>query len=773
MKIQNKLKLQFVLLILATGLSVSAADFNNEVIERTLYGDSVLPVKEKTIRLFGDKDTSKKTQKKSKIQVEHIDNSNNIEQQALTDAEYIKALKKADKKRIRNDKFEINVTRSSENDEFKEEESLSSSEDIVIQNPSDKKFFAKNKKKKAQKENKQSFNSSVSLTADETNYNPETNEIEAVGNAKFEISGQDFVLYGDKIIFSYDTNSVKAYQNVKIIKEENVTTGDFIFIDLSTACGWIQSPVTSNYSVSVKAKEAYVYSDKIQENDGVIKILEDRKIEAVGSGYSNTINNITLEVGDSYLNNPEPTSLKFKVKEIEVTPKKEHNEITMKSVSVYYKKLKLAVLPEIKLKSNKNGAAMQANFTEIGGDTIMGMFIGPSYVAELPFASTLKISPLLMYDTDRDRIGVGGLLKFMNETNSTEAGYGTAKENFLLRGSQKITDNLSLIYSQNAYVSEWFMGSRRPDYGASLLYQDRYFIEDLGAHFEHRLSLGAYADYKNSSFSKYGEGRARWMGQLNKDIFSYKNRSNDFAAAGGLGLQGMISQYTSGDTFALGRVYPYLSTTFKNWSQYVAYFQTGVGGSTPFIFDDYFYGKSSLQFIEGIKINKYLSLGYVAVLSLGGRDSYYNGDRRNDKIDDLFQENQILVSIGPDEAKFTLGYDIKRQSTKFYYTMMLGSKDMDIKFDKAVINDPMSLADNSEENTFLAKMRRLKYKVFPATNPNFNRETDLYPQIPANEDGLIESEIDEYDEREFNQQLMQSPLNQFYQQQELMRDDRM
>lgn len=333
MKIQNKLKLQIVLLILATGLSATAADLNNDVIERTLYGDSVLPVKEKTIRLFGNNDSSKRANKKNKIEVEHIDNSTSIEQQPLTDAEYIKALKKADKKRIRNDKFEINVTRSSEDVENQEEESLSNADDIIIKNPSDKKFFSKNKKKSAKNDN-QSFNSSVSLTADETNYNPETNEIEAVGNAKFEISGQDFVLYGDKIIFSYDTNSVKAYQNVKIIKEENVTTGDFIFIDLSTACGWIQSPVTSNYSVSVKAKEAYVYSDKIQENDGVIKILEDRKIEAIGSGYSNTINNITLEVGDSYLHNPEPTSLKFKVKEIEVTPKKEHNEITMKSVSV-------------------------------------------------------------------------------------------------------------------------------------------------------------------------------------------------------------------------------------------------------------------------------------------------------------------------------------------------------------------------------------------------------------------------------------------------------
>lgn len=773
MKIQNKFKIQISLLILSIGISVSAADLNNSIIEQTMYGDLDFSVKEKTIRLFGNKDNSKKSEKKQ-IKVEHIDNSTDIEQQSLTDAEYIKSLKRADKKRVRNDKFEINVTRTITEEETAKDVNISaSSDDMVIQDPSDKKFFSKNKKKKDTKKDNQPLNSAISLTADETNYNPELNEIEAVGNAKFEISGQDFVLYGDRIIFSYDTSSVKAYKNVKIIKEENVTTGDFIYIDMSTACGWIQSPVTSNYSVSVKAKEAYVYSDKIQENDGVIKILEDRRIEALGQGYANALNNISLEVGDSYLKKPEPTSLKFKVKEIQVTPKKAHNEITMKNVSVYYKKLKLAVLPEIKLKSDKNGAAMQANFPEIGGDTILGMFVGPSYVAELPFSSTLRISPLLMYDTDRDRVGIGGYLKFMNEYNTTELGYGTAKENFLLRGNQKITDNLSLVYAQNTYMSEWFMGARRPDYGVELLYKDRYFIEDLGANFEHRLSFGAFADSDRSSFSKHGEGRVRWMGELTKNIFEYKNNSNDFAMRGGIGVQGMTSQYTSGETFALGRIFPYFLTTFKNWSQYVSYYQTGVGGKTPFVFDDYYYGKSSLQLIEGLRINKYLSVGYVATLAINGRKSYYTGIRRDDDIDDLMQESQFLISIGPDEAKVTLGYDVKRQTTKLYYSMLLGSKDMDIKFDKAVINDPMSLSEEKEENTFVAKLRRLKYKVFPATNPDFNRETDLYPQVPANEDGLIESEIDEYDERELNQQIMQSPLNQFYQNQELLRDDRM
>lgn len=777
MKIHNQIKLQIVLLILAVGISTPAADFNNAVLDKVLYG-SEFQVQEKTINLFGNKgDKKDKKAKKNKVKVEHFDENNTaINEETLTDAEYIKSLKRADKKRIRNDKFELNVTRSGGAVENEETDSASNPEDMLITDPSDKKFFSKNKKQKKDKNSQQPANSTISLTADETNYNPETNEIEAIGNAKFEVTGQDFVLYGDKIIFSYETSSVKAYQNVKIIKNENVTTGDFIFVDMSTACGWIQSPVTSNYSVSVKAKEAYVYSDKIQENDGVIRILEDRRIEAIGEGYSNIINNVSLDVGDSYMRKPEPTSMKFKVKEIVVTPKKDHNDIQLKGVSVYYKKLKLAVIPEIRMKSDKNGAAMQTNIPEIGGDNILGMYVGPSFVAELPLSSTIRISPLLMYDTDKSRIGFGGMVNFMNEYNETQVAYGTAKKNFTLKGKQKITNNLYLQYTQNTYASEWFMGARRPAYGVSLNYRDRYYIQDLDAHFEHALSIGAYADTDRSSFRDSGKGRARWMSQINKDFFNFTNSANTFAASGGLGLQGMVSQYTSGDTFALGRVYPYLTTTFKNWTQSVSYFQSGAGGRTPFMFDDYYYGKSSLQLIEGLRINKYLSIGYVATMSLSGRQSFYDGPIRNKDVDDFMQENKFLISVGPDEAKVTLGYDFTRQSTNLYYSMLLGSKDMDIKFDKTVINDPMSLSDESKENGFIVKMRKLKYKVFPATDPNFNRATDLYPQqIPANGDENIDPEMLE-DDKMLQEQIWNNPmnpLNQIKQNQDLMRDDRM
>ena len=145
MKINNKIKLQIVLLILAVGISTPAADFNNAVLDKVLYG-SEFQVKEKTVNLFGNKvDKKDKKAKKNKVEVEHFDEKNVSAGETLTDAEYIKSLKRADKKRIRNDKFELNVTRSGGAVENEDSESASNPEDMLVTDPSDKKFFSKNK----------------------------------------------------------------------------------------------------------------------------------------------------------------------------------------------------------------------------------------------------------------------------------------------------------------------------------------------------------------------------------------------------------------------------------------------------------------------------------------------------------------------------------------------------------------------------------------------------------------------------------------------------
>ena len=502
----------------------------NRAFENNMYESPV----QREVSLFS-KD-NKKEKKNGNVQVEYIDNNASPESINLTDKDYIKKLKRADKKRIRKKQFDITVQHNNDIDNAQVQnelvEEISTEEDYSADtfDPSDKKFFDKAKKKQSKQKNKNDktdISSNIILTSDSTDYFPEKSEIESIGNAKLEITGQNFILYADKLIFNHDTNSVRAYDNVKIVQGENVTTGDFVNIDLSTSHGWIQKPVSSNYSVRVKAKEAYVFPDKIEEYDGVANIMEDRRFLVGSSSFTNILNALPSEVGNAYLKKPEPTSMKFKVKDIDVSSNDGHNIINMKNVGVYYKNFKLGVLPNLKLVADKEQTVMQTNLPEFGSDANMGMYIGPSYVLSLPLSSTLKISPLLVYSQDESKLGIGGSAMFMNSSNRTEVGYGSPEDKFMLRGFQAITPKLKLNYSQNMYTSQWFMGYRRPMYSVELEYSDNVFVKDLGLNFQHKLSGGYFSDY--GRISKMAEGRLRWMTQMQKNLFTYTNSANTFS----------------------------------------------------------------------------------------------------------------------------------------------------------------------------------------------------------------------------------------------------
>ncbi|MBQ2644240.1 hypothetical protein IJG14_01540 [bacterium] len=818
MKNLINIKIALILLGLSIAQFSEASDLNldfirNQAFENRLYKPPV----EREINLFS-KNSNKNNSKD--VEVEHINYKEDVNKINLTDEDYVKRYKQANKKRIRKKQFDITIEKNDVKKSDKQSKAkiikksndtgniksnnIEQSEKIQTKNieeknyitdeknqlvdeidnvednsdknfdPSNKTFFSKKKKNDTKQKTTAVKSSNMILTSDITDYYPERNEIEAIGNAKLEITGQDFELYGDKIIFNHDTNNVRAYDNVKIIQGENVTTGDFINIDMNTAHGWVQKPVSSNYSIRVKANEAYVFPDKIEEYDGVANIMEDKRIKIRSSSYTSFLTAIPSNLGDSYLKKPEPTAMKFKVKNIDVKSEEGHNIITMHNIGVYYKNFKIGVLPQLKIVADKEQTVMQTNIPEIGSDSNMGMYAGPSFVLNTPYSSTLRISPLIVYSQDEKKLGIGGTATFMSGSNVTEVGYGSPEDKFMLRGYQAITPKLKVNYSQNMYISQWFLGYRRPMYSAEIEYGDSVYIKDLGVRFAHRLIGGVYSDY--ARISKLAEGRLRWMTQIHKNFFTYTNRANTFSLDLGLIGQGSISQYTTGDTLGIARFGPTLTTTYRGWSQRLMYFQSGASGRTPFRFDDYYYGKSNLQLLETLRINKYISVGYLASMALGGRETYSRG-RYNPSTKNFLQENMFLVSVGPEEAKVTFTYDAFRQQTAVYFSMLLGTKDMDIAFKKTTINDPDTLnGENQKIPVIKDTFNKIRYKVFPSTNPAFVKSRDLYPKENLNTENENNDELDEMleeqEKREIQQQL-QNQLSPFLQNQELMKDNRM
>ena len=126
--------------------------------------------------------------------------------------------------------------------------------------------------------------------------------------------------------------------------------------------------------------------------------------------------------------------------------------------------------------------------------------------------------------------------------------------------------------------------------------------------------------------------------------------------------------------------------------------QSGIAGESPFVFDRYRYGRSNLILRESIQLSKYLALGYLCSIAM-------NKDYSTDKT---FQENRIFVSVGPEYAKLAVGFDAKRKNTMFMLTMLVGTKDSDIEFNKAEVINPQKLGQDKNKN----KKKKKDYKKY-------------------------------------------------------------
>ena len=64
----------------------------------------------------------------------------------------------------------------------------------------------------------------------------------------------------------------------------------------------------------------------------------------------------------------------------------------------------------------------------------------------------------------------------------------------------------------------------------------------------------------------------------------------------------------------------------------------------------------------------------------------------------MYQENMFMFSIGPDDFKVNLGYDIMRKMTYFIVALTLDSKSSTVKFDKMEIKNAERLGQSTNND---------------------------------------------------------------------------
>ena len=542
----------------------------------------------------------------------------------------------------------------------------------------------------------------VELSADYMEYFPDRYEVEAVGNAKVDFKKQNAILRAHKIVFNYDRNVLRAREDVELITRDSKTEGDFIKLDLNKPEGWLENPLTKTSSIKLSAKEAYIYSDKIEEYEGVAKVLRNDTVRfgsTTFEGYVDQSNIFYNEALEEKMKTAESGVYSIKADTINIDSKDDNEIITLKNADLYLKNHKIAKIPSAKIVSNKAQTSVETNMPEFGVLNMLGAHIGPAVVLDVPGGSTLKLAPVATYDDDK--FGVGAIARFRNENNITEMAYGTSRDEFIIRGRQKIVPGLYLNYSRLMNQSEWFNGFRRPKYALELNYRRDDYVKDLKMNFSQMYSAGAYVDYPTAERISLSDadGRFRWMTQSYKPITIYRSDEGNIEYKTALIAQTAATVYTTGDVHGLFRIGPAIQSKIGPWRQTLVYYQTAVAGQSPFEFDRYRYGRSNLVLIESLKVNKFLSVGFLGSLAMN----------RDVKSDDQLQENRILLSVGPDYAKFTLGYDVIRKNTMFTISMLVGTKNSDIEFNKAVMEDQSKKSKDRKKGKIEKKKNYKKY----------------------------------------------------------------
>ena len=561
-----------------------------------------------------------------------------------------------------------------------------------------KKFFTRAEKEKQSGDEtdaaQEGPTTDVLVDSETIEYFPERHEFEAVGNAKVTFPEENSTLLADRIIFNHDTNFIKGYGNVVLIKEGQRVNGDYIQVDLNEDNAMMTHPVLNHVAIKIRAKNVQVSDAKTEAMDGIVTFNDKVTYKFTSRpimGFDNPMMEDAIPQ-NFYFKEKYDNKWKLKAKTITIDSYKDRDIATLKNADMYIKDTKLASAGKIKLYTDKEQGYIETNMLELGSMRNFGAYISPGIVLQTPNASTLKIGPAVTYKSE---FGVGALGRFLTDKNRTEFGWSSSKDKFVVEGDQEITDNLHLEYGINTYMSNYFLGGRMPEYGVQLVHHKAYDIEDLGVNFNNRFVGGLYRDWGDTSFSTT---KFAWQTSSAKSLFKYTNNESKFALDFGINVQTHAAVYGTGDTMGLVRGGPYLRTQYKAWQQYVAYFQGGQAGDTPFYFDQNFYGRSNVMLGESLRISKYLTLMYAATIVLS-----------NDTPDDrMLQENRVYFAIGPDDLKFLIGYDIYRQNAAMGISMNVGAENSEVEFNRLILNDPQAIArhDKAERKHEAAKNKK-------------------------------------------------------------------
>lgn len=593
----------------------------------------------------------------------------------------------------------------------------------------------KAKRKRAEKA-KNAEQTQITIDCKYMDYLTETGLMTATENVVVTFPHQGTTLSADYLTFDKNTSKMHAEGNVVIQKGGQKTFGESIDIDLNEESMFIAKPVTENPEIKIVAEEGYVQKNVITQIKGQLDVEKSEPFVFRTSGgpdprqYVRTM--IIPEEEKKYITDGKSKIFKIQANEIVINSKENLDVLQLKKARITSGNKTVLKIPRMKIYTSKGHDFFEGNYPEIGARRYLGMYVGPGFVVELPRGCLLKLIPAITY---KHKLGVGGVARFWSSTNETQVSYGTSVSKVVVRGEQKLDDNLKLLYSSYDYLDNWFLGRRMPKYGGDIVYRKMYsqnlFTPKLTTTFEHRISGGYFHDmYEDKYYNKLrgsdiGTPRFRYMARLSQPLYKYKNEEKGFYTSLNLDFEGSTALYGTGDTQMIGRFGPHWHIQYKRWMQDIGYRLSAFDDNTPIpVFDKYRYGRSNVYLREYLRVCPYLVLAWQGSVTL--TDDTYNNK--------TFQECSFYASVGPQDLKVNFGYDFVRQNAFINLLLAVDPKGTTVNYDKMVIKNPENFNKLREKNTAIYRAANELPKS--KTNENHILTKAIVEEIKENVDDI-------------------------------------
>lgn len=611
--------------------------------------------------------------RKNKINEDSVDNADEINEEPLTEDNTEDFTDNS-----KNEKNSENITQDSE----KKQEIA---ETLVLKTQNEQ------PKQQVKIDNKNKF----FINANKVTYDDTDGNVYANGNVEIISKAQQVTLKADNAVLDKEKQQIFLEGNVRIIKAPATMVGQSMVIDLNEENILMDNPALNIYQFTITGQEGYLIANDIELLNGSFKRNSKSNFVYMTKGFSHMDNmsrnaffgtmdfdddsqssDDKVGISDTSVELEKKKTYRINAKQIEITSYKDHYSVLLKDSDVYYNNHKIIRKSDFEIVSDRQKQVVEANIPELANIRGFGSYLGYGLVSKMPKGGIFKIMPVLTYYESDTGVGVIG--RYRSRNGILDAGWNTASSELVVRGHHKFTDTLSLNYGRHSYIPEGFMGARRSGLAAQIQYMQSYNIKDLNARFSNAIYAGVFSDYtKGDQSEELSTTRFRYMAQLSKTLFKYKNLEQGYIVQVAANAQGAATVYGTGETHGIVRIGPNVTTRLKRWESNIGYFLSGEHGESAFNFDRYRYGKSTITMNEKFYFSDKFALGFRLFIT-PMRDNYQ---------DKLLTESRFYAIIGPKDLKVALSYDFIRSMARMDFMFIVGSDSSKIDFDKLITKD--------------------------------------------------------------------------------------